>query len=174
MPSDHVFTLRTCGPGDEYALSLIGRATFLESFAGFLEGADLLAHCRYQHAAEKYLSWLESSQFQLCVAEVKQAPVGYVMLCPPDVPVATSADDIEVKRIYMLHRFQGSGIGKALMDWAVQQAKVQDKKRLLLGVNTQNHEALAFYARTGFEKIGTRQFLVGSKLNDDYILARNL
>jgi diamine N-acetyltransferase len=174
MPSDHVFTLRTCVLGDEYALSLVGAATFLESFAGFLEGEDLLFHCRHQHALEKYLAWLESTQFQLCLAEVKKSPVGYVMLCPPELPIATNPDDIEVKRIYILHRFQGCGIGKALMDWAVQQARAQNKKRLLLGVNAQNEDALAFYARAGFKKIGTRQFLVGSKLNDDYVLARDL
>jgi diamine N-acetyltransferase len=174
MPSDNASTLRTCSPGDEQALALVGGATFLESFAGFLEGADILAHCRHQHAPEKYLAWLSSSQIQICVAEIKQAPVGYVMLCPPDLPVATTPEDTEIKRIYLLHRFQGWGIGKALMDWAVEQANVQQKKRILLGVNAQNHEALAFYARSGFKTIGTRQFLVGNNLNDDLVLARDL
>ena len=131
MSSDNLSTLRKCGPGDEWALALVGAATFLQSFAGVLDGADILAHCRHQHAPEKYLAWLSSPQIHICVAELNEAPVGYVMLCPPDLPVATSTEDIEIKRIYLLHRFQGRGVGKVLMDWAVNDTLVKALSALL-------------------------------------------
>ncbi len=174
MLSDPAAILRTCHPGDEQALALVGAATFLESFAGVLDGSDILAHCRHQHAEQKYAAWLTSPDAHLCLAEVQQAPIGYAVLCPPDLPVALEPTDIELKRIYLLHRFQGLGIGAALLNWSVDHARILGMRRLLLGVYGGNESGLAFYARHGFQQIGTRQFLVGATLHDDFVLGRYL
>jgi ribosomal protein S18 acetylase RimI-like enzyme len=163
--------LRICVPGDEEALALVGAATFLETFAGLLEGPDILAHCRVHHAASQYAAWLEDAKYRLCLAELKGAPIGFVVLSPPDLPVAMTTNDVELKRIYLLHRFQGGGLGRRLVEWSVDQARLLGKERLLLGVNADNTAALAFYDRVGFVRIGERKFLVGSMLCDDYILS---
>ena len=166
--------LRTCVPRDEEALELVGAATFLETFAGLLTGADILAHCRVQHAANQYAAWLADAKYRLCVAELKGAAVGFAVLSPPDLPVAVTTDDIELKRIYLLHRFQGGGLGRRLLEWSAAQARELGKRRLLLGVKADNTAALAFYDRVGFVRIGERKFLVGSMLCDDYILSLSL
>ena len=166
--------LRLCAAGDEEALALLGAATFLETFAGLLTGPDILAHCRVQHAASQYAAWLADPQYRLCLAELKSAPVGFVVLSPPDLPVALTEDDIELKRIYLLHRFQGGGLGRALLEWSAAQARSMGKKRLLLGVKADNTDALAFYGRVGFVRIGERKFLVGNMWCDDYILSLTL
>lgn len=174
MSDDPIASLRSCLPGDEHALALVGAATFLESFAGTLDGADILAHCRLSHAEQKYAAWLSSPDAHACVAEIKQAPVGYALLCPPDLPVPIAPTDIELKRIYLLHRFQKFGIGAALLQWSIEHARTLGMRRLLLGVYGGNSAAIAFYIRHGFEQIGTRQFLVGSTLHDDLVLGLNL
>jgi ribosomal protein S18 acetylase RimI-like enzyme len=166
--------LRRCGIGDAEALSLIGAATFLETFAGALEGEDILKHCRVQHAAERYAAWLTDDAYRLCLAELRSAPVGFAVVSPADLPVALTADDVELKRIYLLHRFRGCGLGRRLMDWSIDEARAMGKRRLLLGVNADNTAAIRFYERAGFERIGERKFLVGSMWCDDYILARPL
>ncbi len=166
--------LRLCGAGDDEALALVGAATFLETFAGLLTGPDIVAHCRVQHAASQYAAWLADARYRLCLAELKSAPVGFVVLSPPDLPVALTEDDIELKRIYLLHRFQGGGLGRALLEWSVAQARSMGKKRLLLGVKADNTAALAFYDRVGFMRIGERKFLVGNMWCDDYLLSLSL
>ncbi|MFL6427038.1 MAG: GNAT family N-acetyltransferase [Acidobacteriaceae bacterium] len=163
--------LRLCAAGDEEALALVGAATFLETFAGLLTGPDIVAHCRVQHAASRYAAWLADAQYRLCLAELKSAPVGFAVLSPPDLPLALTEDDIELKRIYLLHRFQGGGLGRALLGWSAAQARSMGKKRLLLGVKADNATALAFYDRVGFVRIGERKFLVGDMWCDDYILS---
>ncbi|MGC2545173.1 MAG: GNAT family N-acetyltransferase, partial [Silvibacterium sp.] len=165
---------RVCGPGDEERLALVGAASFLEAFAGFLPGEDVLAHCRNQHSVQKYVKMLADPETRACVAEVKGSPVGYAVICPPDLPVPFGPDDIELKRIYLLHRFQGSGIGAALMNWSVETARSLGKRHLLLGVNAENDKAVAFYLRHGFEHAGTRKFQVGNTICSDFILARKL
>jgi diamine N-acetyltransferase len=174
MSLDQEIVLRRCAPGDEEALALVGAATFLETFAGLLTGPDILTHCRVQHAANQYAAWLADAKYRLCLAELKGAGVGFVVLSPPDLPVAVTTDDIELKRIYLLHRFHGAGLGRRLLEWSVAQARELRKRRLLLGVKADNTAALAFYDRVGFVRIGERKFLVGSMLCDDYILSLSL
>ena len=169
------FVLRECGPGDAERLALVGAASFLEAFAGFLPGEDILAHCRKHHSAEKYAAMLADADTRIVVAEVKGSAVGYAVVCPPDMPaVRVTAADVELKRIYLLHRFQGAGIGAALMEWSVSTARRLGKKRLLLGVNDQNDKAVAFYLKHGFVHAGTRRFQVGTMLCSDFILAKEL
>jgi diamine N-acetyltransferase len=168
------FELRECVVGDEERLALVGAASFLEAFAGFLRGEDILAHCRKHHSAEKYAAMLADPETRMVMAEVKGSAVGYAVVCPPDLPVPLTADDMELKRIYMLHRFQGSGMGAALMDWSVDTARRLGKRRLLLGVNDANDKAVVFYRRHGFEHAGTRRFEVGNMLCSDFILAKKL
>ena len=89
----------------------------------------------------------------------------------PDLDVARDGD-VELKRIYTLSRFHGSGLGAELLDAVVQRAA--GFARLLLGVYAQNHRALAFYHKHGFRTVGTRQFDVGGNLYDDEVLALDL
>ena len=174
MEANSEFALRVCRPGDEQALSLLGSATFLETYSGALSGPDILTHCLRHHAAAQYAAWLADPAYRICLAELRTAPIGFAVLSPPDLPVELTAADIELKRIYLLHRFQGAGLGRALMDWSVAQARSMGRRRLLLGVKGGNQAALAFYTRQGFTRIGERTFQVGARICDDYVLARPL
>src|ERR687895_253600 len=97
----HVARIRLCQPGDEDALALVGQATFLETFAGILPGADIVAHCRTQHAPSVYRAWLESgARVWLAEAAPSGAPIGSLVLAPAALPVENPSDrDLEVKRI---------------------------------------------------------------------------
>lgn len=154
------------------AVALVGAATILETYAGLLRREDMLAFCSGEHSADAYRRFLKKgARIWLAEAEGTRSPVGYAMLTPPELDNAEPGD-IELKRIYTLTRMQGTGLGAALMATAVEAA--QGYRRLLLGVNSHNTRALAFYKRQGFETIGTRRFLVGSVEHDDFVLARTL
>jgi ribosomal protein S18 acetylase RimI-like enzyme len=174
MEANSEFALRVCGPGDEQALSLLGSATFLESYSGALSGHDILSHCLRHHSPAQYAAWLSDAAYRICVVELRTAPVGFAVLSPPDLPVELVPGDIELKRIYLLHRFQGAGLGRTLMEWSVGEARSLGSRRLLLGVKGGNEAALAFYTRQGFTRIGERKFQVGKRVCDDYVLARTL
>jgi ribosomal protein S18 acetylase RimI-like enzyme len=170
------FHLRRCGSGDEPALSLVGGASFLEAFADKLEGADILAHWSKNHSEATYAKYMAMPTGRVALAEVPpgNAPVGYIVCCEPDLPVDLTPDDYELRRIYLLHRFQGLGIGRVLMDAAVAYAAELGRKRLLLGVYGKNHEAIRFYEKAGFQHIGERFFTVGSSTHHDAVMAKVL
>ncbi|HVY86567.1 MAG TPA: GNAT family N-acetyltransferase [Caulobacterales bacterium] len=167
-------TIRRCTADDASALALVAQATMLETFAGVIDGADLVANTLEARNAASFARWLAEPEARLWLAELKGAPIGYAGLATPDLPLPTTHNDIELKRIYVLSRFQGGGPAGRLMDAAVDAAKAMGKARVLLGVKADNHRALAFYAKHGFAVIGTRRFLVGANYYDDAVLAKAL
>jgi ribosomal protein S18 acetylase RimI-like enzyme len=167
----------TSGGPDAEALSLVGSATFLETFANLHSATDILAHCRRNHSPEAYSCWLAHPRAAAWLLEAQpgEAPVGYAVLAPADVPVPDPRpDDLEVKRIYLLQPFQGAGWGQRLMDEAVAHARTLGSRRVLLGVWTVNEDALRFYARYGFTLAGARQFWIGDTECSDHLLALSL
>lgn len=171
-PMTSHITIRRAQPGDEDALALVGQATFLDTFAGILEGPAIIAHCQSAHSAAKYRSWLADPDAAIWIAQAGtgHAPIGYAVLATPDLPLADPATDLELKRIYLLGRFHGGGIGKRLLDGAVMHARAVGAARVLLGVYQGNSAALAFYRRQGFASFTTRQFNVGGRLYDDQVM----
>lgn len=168
--------VRRASPDDAAALSLIAGASFLETFAGILDGSDIVAHLARHSSPEAFARWLADgdSIVSLAFAVQRGAPIGYTVLTTPDLPVPTDAGDIELKRIYTLGRLHGSGMGPALMERAIADAQGAGYRRMLLGVLGQNHRAQRFYIKQGFDVVGTRQFMVGASRHDDLVFARAL
>ena len=165
---------RPASDADVERLALVGGATFLETFAGVLDGEAIVDHCEREHSQAAYRRYLAGGA-RAFLAELAPgaAPVGFSLLDRPSLPGAVAEGrDIELKRIYALSRFHGQGIGAALMNRALDHAHAQGAERLLLGVYAGNMRARAFYAKNGFVQIADRKFRVGGRDYDDVVLAR--
>jgi ribosomal protein S18 acetylase RimI-like enzyme len=167
-------SIRRADRNDVPALALVGAATFLETFAGLLDGKGIVAHCAQAHSVAAYQAYLENGAVAwLAETDDGQAPVGFALVAQPALPGAR-AGDLELKRIYTLSRFHGLALGKALIDAAIAHAQDQGAERLLLGAYEGNARALAFYARQDFVQIAERMFDVGGKSYADKVLAKPL
>ncbi len=168
-------TWRKAEPDDAEALSYLGAATFLVSFAFDHPGKPLINHLKTEHSAEYYSAKLADPDIDIVIAETPLgAPIGYVMLAPPEHPGLQHDGDLELKRIYLLGPWQGGGNGRALMEQAFQIAVARKAKRLLLAVYESNHRAVAFYERAGFAHIGETVFMVGDVPFRDMVYARGI
>ena len=159
---------------DAEALSAVARATFLQTFAHEVGWADIAMRARDEDSPEAFRARVaEGSPLWLARVEKTDAPVGFAMLCEPDLPVDTGAEDVELKRIYVLHRFHGTGLGARLLSAAEACARAEGRARMLLGVKDDN-PSVDWYRRRDFEVVGTRRFRVGRNLFDDLVMAKAL
>lgn len=174
--ADPIWRLRSAGAADADALALVASATFLETYAGALDGADMVAHCLANNTREKFAGWASDPLSAVTLAEALPgyAPLGYTVLTSVDLPIEPRDSDIELRRIYAMGRLHGTGAGSAMMTQALADAARLGKTRMLLGVWGQNHRAHRFYERQGFSLIGTREFKVGVVVHDDLVYARNV
>ncbi|WP_019514887.1 GNAT family N-acetyltransferase [Sphingomonas sp. Mn802worker] len=167
--------LRRASAADAAILSLVAGATFLEAFAGVLDGVDILAHVARNSSADAFTRYLgQGAVATLAEARQGAAPLGYTLLTTPDLPIEPKPSDVELKRIYALTPTHGQGLGPALMQRAVEDARAMGHKRLLLGVYGGNARAHRFYTKQGMSVIGERRFLVGATWHDDLVFARDL
>jgi diamine N-acetyltransferase len=168
------FLLRTCVPGDEIALSLIGQATILETYAGISEGTDLYAYVREEFTAERLATLLKSdrSRAWLIEAEPGRSAVGYaIVLSPSDVaPFSTS----ELQRFYVFFRFHGCGLGKMLMEAVLTDAASRNTELITLRVNAQNLRAIEFYRRYGFLATSEEPFHAGQREYRVLVMSKSL
>lgn len=164
--------------GDEIALGTVGAATFLESYSETIPGTDLISHCQTEHAASVYKAYIASNDpnYACWLAEYSgtKAPIGYAVTTSVEAPTVGEPGDIELKRIYVFSKYQGTGTGRELMLQALAHAREIGAKRMLLGTYDQNHRAVAFYERAGFQTVGERKFQVGGQTFNDLVMAVTL
>ena len=167
------FHVRTATIADAAALALIGTTSFLDSYAGMIGEAAMVAHCAAHDSPDAFRRLLEPEIAAAWIAAAGPggAPIGYTLVTPPDLPAVARSGDLELRRIYVLSRFHAAGLGRALMNRAIEHAHRLSAPRLLVGVYGGNDRAIAFYRRCGFTDTGTRRFTVGGETYDDLVLA---
>ena len=80
----------------------------------------------------------------------------------------------EIQRLYVLQTYQGFGLGKQLFEFALEHAEKNGFSWAWLGVWEHNTKAQAFYNQYGFEKISQHRFMVGQKVDTDWLLKKKL
>ena len=165
--------IRRAGSADAEALSAIGAATFVETFGHLYPPSDLepflaeaysLEHTRADLADPAKASW---------IVEAGGEVVGYALAGPCGLPHAGVTRRCgELKRIYLLKAWQGGGLGARLFAETLAWLSSGGPRAVWIGVWSENHRALRFYARHGFEKAGEYSFHVGETIDREYILHR--
>ncbi|HEX8217519.1 MAG TPA: GNAT family N-acetyltransferase, partial [Allosphingosinicella sp.] len=150
-----------------------GRTTFTETF-GHLYSPENLAAFLENHEEERWRAQLLDPTFLVRLAEHHGRAVGYAKLGPPSLPIEVARPAIELRQFYVLKPWQGAGISRELMDWAIGRARATGAEELYLSVFIDNHRARRFYARYGFEIVGRFHFMVGSHADDELILRLDL
>jgi ribosomal protein S18 acetylase RimI-like enzyme len=156
------FTCRRCVPGDEEALALLGGATFLQTYATSADAADMLAYVAEEHTIHEYRHLLSDPHVKIWAAETGQGKslIGYVVLVTRD---SQDFSNCVIKRLYVLHRFHGCGLGKRLLGEAIQAAAAEGFGTVSLQVQDLNERAQGFYSSFGFKVVHEAPFRARSR-----------
>ncbi|WP_300115407.1 GNAT family N-acetyltransferase [Sphingobium sp.] len=171
-------TIRRAGPADAAALSALKlaafRETFLDGFAIPYPPADLArfevesygeATVAAELAAPDHATWVAVEGDGRLVAYAHAGP------CKLPHPQASAAQG-ELYQLYALKAAQGQGVGRALMDAALDWLAQTFPGPQWLGVWSGNSQAQAVYAKRGFEKVGDYGFKVGDWTDAEFIYRR--
>jgi GNAT superfamily N-acetyltransferase len=164
---------RDATPADAAALAELGRRSFTETF-GHLYTPENLAAFLKTHSEEGWRAELSDPRFQVRLVEADGEAAAYAKLGPPSLPFEPRGPSIELRQFYVLAPWQGQGISVQLMEWVIERAHASGARDLYLSVFVDNHRARRFYARYGFEFVGTYAFMVGSHADEDHVMRLEL
>jgi diamine N-acetyltransferase len=95
----------------------------------------------------------------LWVGEIRETVVGFLSMIVGSVdPVERRLGGAEIPRIYIIGPAQRTGLGRLLVDAAIEQATTESLPHVWLDVMASATAARRAYAKWGFREIGTRQF----------------
>jgi ribosomal protein S18 acetylase RimI-like enzyme len=168
--------LRSATACDIPALSRLGIDSFVAKFGHLYRNEDLAAYLAEAHSETSVAAELANPDRLYQIAEQDDALIGYCKLgliggFPEH---ARGTQIIELKQLYTAPNATGQGIGAALMDWALAEARARGVDEMQLSVWSGNDGAQRFYARYGFVKVAEVNFWVGSHRDDEFLFSRLL
>lgn len=165
--------IRRATPADAAALAAIAAATFTEAFGHLYPPEDLDAFLRESYAVDRQRVILEHPDYAVWLLEDDGVAVGHAAAGPCGLPnPAVRPGDGELKRLYVLAKYQNSGWGGRLFQAALDWLLAAGPRALWIGVWENNPGAQRFYARHGFVKVGEHTFPVGRVVDREFTLRR--
>ncbi|HDR7784563.1 MULTISPECIES: GNAT family N-acetyltransferase [Bacillus] len=168
-------TIKKCTLEDLHKLQEISYETFDETFKHQNSPENMNAYLEKAlnlKQLEKELANL-SSQFYFMYFNNEVA--GYVKVNTNDAQSEEMGDEsLEIERIYIKSTFQKHGLGKHLLNRAIEIAIEHNKKKIWLGVWEKNENAIAFYKKMGFVQVGAHSFYMGDEEQIDFIMTKTL
>lgn len=163
-------SIRRVKPGDAAVLSTIARQTFYDTFTGTCTEVDMQQFLQEYYTEDTLRSQLLDEETYCFFAEVNGIPVAYIQFKEDyeNFPTEKKWKALELKRIYVLKEFHGSGIAKKLMECYLEFAQQHNYEMVWLGVWEHNAKAIKFYEKYGFKDSGFKHdFPIGSTAQTD-------
>jgi ribosomal protein S18 acetylase RimI-like enzyme len=168
-------TLKKCGTEALADLQAIGIETFTDTFAAHNTPEDMHSYLDKAYDPEKLKAELSTEGSIFYFLYDGEELAGYMKF---NIDAALTedmgADSLEVERIYIRPAFKRKGLGRLLIDKAIEIARTQGKQLIWLGVWEHNVNAIAFYEKMGFVHNGSHSFFMGEDEQTDFIMTKKL
>jgi ribosomal protein S18 acetylase RimI-like enzyme len=160
---------------DSEPLAHLAVSSFLHTFAAANHPEDIQSYVDQAFSLAQVRAELEDSDSTFLLAVRDDAMLGYAKLRRAEAAQCiTGPSPVELQRIYANPAYIGKGVGKALLQASIRQAREGQFSTLWLGVWEHNPQAIAFYHYMGFETVGSHEFMLGQDRQTDLIMQRVL
>lgn len=157
---------------DATALSQFAVGAFVDTFGPIYAPADLRLFLAEWNTVDQLDTQIADPDWLIAMVRGGDGAIaGFAKLGPLDLELPDgqpSADSIELYQLYVAAAAKGTGVARALMDWAIDRSRAR-AAILYLSVFTENRRAQAFYRRYGFVDVGRNAFRVGNHIDEDRI-----
>lgn len=147
--------------------------TFRETFDEVNTEEDMQKYLDENLSLERLKSELENPNSEFYFLENNNEILGYLKLNFKDAQTEKVEENhFEIERIYVLKAYLGQKLGQILFDEAIEIGKEKNLDYVWLGVWEENHRALKFYNKNGFEIFGKHDFVLGEDVQTDLLMKR--
>ena len=164
---------RPATPDDAPALSRLATDSFVAAFGHLYSKEDLQAFLDEYRSVERYRADIASPVKRVQLAEVDGRLAAYCLIVFghhfEERPEPRPARPVFISQLYCLPEMTGQGLGAALMDWAIAEARGWGADALQLSVFSENVGAQRFYHRYGFRHVADIDFWVGNHRDDEFL-----
>lgn len=168
-------SIKKCTLEDSRELQEISYETFNETFKHQNSPEHINAYLERAFDLNQLEKELSNSSSQFFFVYFNNEVAGYLKVNTDDAQSEEMGDEsLEVERIYIKKKFQKHGLGKHLLNKAMEIAMERKKKKIWLGVWEKNENAIAFYQKKGFVQTGAHSFYMGDEEQVDLIMTKTL
>jgi len=168
-----MISYRDAGVEDSALVAGLFERAFVETFGHLYRPEDLQAFLD-RLSPEGFRGELGDEAYRFRLAFDGGTAAGFCKLGPLTLPVSPERPALELRQLYLLKAYYGSGIAAMLMDWALAEARRRGTEELYLTVYKDNLRAKAFYRRYGFAYVKPYAFMVGEQADEDEIWQASL
>ena len=156
-------------------LSQVAKQTFRETFAHDNTEEQLKEYFEDAYSLRVLSAELENPESATYFIMHEEEIAGFLKVNWGNAQTEKELENaFEIQRLYVLQAYQGFVLGKQLFEFALELAENNGFSWAWLGVWEHNTKAQAFYNRYGFEKFSQHSFLVGQKVDTDWLLKKKL
>ncbi len=158
-------TIRPASPDDIPSIIELAQKIWRAHYPGIIPAAQVEYMLSTMYAPERIEAEIREPSMAYFIADVDGAGVGFAA-----IGSAAETQTAKLHKLYVLPEVQGTGIGRALMQAALDHAGAQGKEEVILAVNKRNQKAIAAYYRWGFrQRDAVMVDIGGGFVMDDYI-----
>jgi diamine N-acetyltransferase len=145
---------------DIVELTKVAITTFRQSHGHSSPEEDLENYISQNFTEANFLAEIQNplNDYHLLIVENKI--VGYSKIRLNHSIEGYDQNITKLERIYLLEEVHGSGLGKVFFDFNVSISKDAGQKGIWLYVWVDNHRAIKFYNKMGFEIVGSYDFAI--------------
>ena len=156
-------------------LQKISITTFRETFEEVNSEKDMQKYLDENLSLERLKNELENLDSEFYFIENENKNLGYLKLNFGNAQTEKVEENyFEIERIYVLKAFLGQKIGQILFDKAIEIGREKNLEYVWLGVWEENHRAIRFYGKNGFEIFGKHDFVLGKDVQTDLLMKLKL
>ena len=165
--------LRPATLADVPVLAALARDSFVAAFGHLYEPEDLALFLGEWRTEKAYRNAMAVPAKRIQLAELDGRLAGYALIVLGDGfeerPPPHPARPVMLSQLYCAAEATGHGLGAALMDWAIGEARAWRADALQLSVFSENFGAQRFYQRRGFRHVADIDFWVGNHRDDEFL-----
>ena len=169
------FQFRLANFEDAAAIRQLSEKTFRDTYTVYNTPENMEQHVEKNFALQQIEKELKQIDSQYIIIDLNGEIIAFSKLVKNRSTKGLEEKNVvEIERFYIDKSLQGQQLGRKLMDFCIEWSIENNFEIIWLGVWENNANAIKFYQKMGFEFLGKHSFVLGTEVQTDFTMKRNL